>query len=66
MVHLVPDEGVDNGPVLAQQTVELRSGETLESMEARIHNLEHVLLVETLRRLVSAQDAVPTDIDPFL
>jgi formyltetrahydrofolate-dependent phosphoribosylglycinamide formyltransferase len=58
MVHLVPDEGVDCGPVLAQQAVELRAGETLESLETRIHQLEHVLLVETLRRLITDPDPV--------
>ena len=51
MVHLVPDEGVDNGPVLAQAAVPLREGETLESLVERVHAVEHRLLVETLRRL---------------
>ncbi len=54
MVHLVPDEGVDSGPVLAVQPVELQAGETLEALEARIHALEHSLLVDTLRRLIAA------------
>lgn len=52
MVHLVPDEGVDSGPVLAQETVEIRAGETLEELEARIHQVEHQLLVETLQALI--------------
>lgn len=51
MVHLVPDEGVDNGPVLAQEIVPLFSDDTLESLETRIHPVEHRLLVETLRKL---------------
>lgn len=58
MVHLVPDEGVDCGPVLAQRVVGLLPGETLESLEARVHQLEHALLVETLRRLVADPDPV--------
>jgi formyltetrahydrofolate-dependent phosphoribosylglycinamide formyltransferase len=49
MVHLVPDEGVDCGPVLAQQIVPIQPGDTLESLEARIHVVEHRLLVETLK-----------------
>jgi len=51
MVHLVPDEGVDSGPVLASQVVVIESGETLESLEERIHAVEHRLLVSTLRSL---------------
>lgn len=55
MVHLVPDEGVDDGPVLAQQTVPILAGDTLEGLEARIHAVEHRLLVETLRKLVTGE-----------
>jgi phosphoribosylglycinamide formyltransferase-1 len=51
MVHLVPDEGVDNGPVLAQAEVLIQPADTLESLEARIHQTEHHLLIATLRRL---------------
>lgn len=53
MVHLVPDEGVDNGPVLAQEIVPINPGDTLELLETRIHTVEHRLLVETLRSLAS-------------
>jgi phosphoribosylglycinamide formyltransferase-1 len=52
MVHLVPDEGVDVGPVLAQQPVPILPDDTLESLEARIHAVEHRLLVEALHRLI--------------
>ena len=51
MVHLVPDEGVDDGPVLAQAIVPIGSDDTLESLEARIHAVEHRLLVDTLKSL---------------
>ena len=51
MVHLVPDEGVDNGPLLAQEVVPIEAGDTLESLETRIHAVEHRLLVETLRQI---------------
>lgn len=49
MVHLVPDEGVDNGPVLAQQEIHFLPNETLEHFEARVHEAEHYLLVDTLK-----------------
>lgn len=51
MVHLVPDEGVDDGPVLATTTIPIYPGEPLADLEARIHAAEHRLLVETLARL---------------
>ena len=54
MVHLVPDEGVDDGPVLASQEIRFQPGETLEQFEARVHALEHRLLVATLRKILSA------------
>ncbi len=51
MVHLVPDEGVDDGPVLAQEIIAINSGDSIESLEARIHAVEHRLLVDTLKTL---------------
>ncbi len=52
MIHLVPDEGVDVGPVLAQEIVPIQPADTLESLAARIHGVEHRLLVQTLRNLI--------------
>jgi formyltetrahydrofolate-dependent phosphoribosylglycinamide formyltransferase len=52
MVHLVPDEGVDNGPVLAMEIVSINKEDTLETLEARVHQTEHVLLVKTLKRVI--------------
>jgi phosphoribosylglycinamide formyltransferase-1 len=54
MVHLVPDEGVDDGPVLAQEIVSINPDDTLEALEARIHAVEHRLLVDTLQTLTRA------------
>ncbi len=51
MVHLVPDEGVDSGPVLATATVLIQPDDTLESLTARIHATEHRLLISTLADL---------------
>ncbi len=51
MVHLVPDEGVDSGPVLTQEIVPIEKDDTLESLETRIHQVEHRLLVNTLKGL---------------
>jgi phosphoribosylglycinamide formyltransferase-1 len=51
MVHLVPDEGVDSGPVLAQAVVEIHPEDDLPALEARVHAVEHELLVATLGQL---------------
>ncbi len=46
-VHLV-DEGVDTGPVLRQEAVPVEPAETLEE---RIHAVEHRLLPEVVSQL---------------
>lgn len=51
MVHLVPDEGIDSGPVLAQEVVAIQAADTLETLEARVHSVEHRLLLKTLHSL---------------
>ena len=51
MVHLVPDEGVDDGPVLATEEVPILPDDTLDTLEARVHTVEHRLLVDTIRTL---------------
>jgi phosphoribosylglycinamide formyltransferase 1 len=53
MVHLVPDEGVDNGPVLATEIVPIHAEDTLESLEFRVHQTEHRVLVNILRSVLS-------------
>ncbi|HUF98820.1 MAG TPA: phosphoribosylglycinamide formyltransferase [Ilumatobacter sp.] len=51
MVHLVPDEGVDDGPVLISESVEVRLDDTLDTFTERMHAVEHRLLVDALRQL---------------
>jgi formyltetrahydrofolate-dependent phosphoribosylglycinamide formyltransferase len=53
MVHFVPDEGVDNGPVLATEIVRIQHRDTLESLEARVHEVEHKLLVDALKKITT-------------
>lgn len=53
MVHYVPDEGMDNGPVIAQRDIFFTPGETLEQFEVRVHQVEHDLLVRALQSLIS-------------
>jgi phosphoribosylglycinamide formyltransferase 1 len=49
-VHLV-DEGVDSGPVLAQERVPVLAGDTPETLHERIKSVEHRLLPEVVREL---------------
>jgi phosphoribosylglycinamide formyltransferase-1 len=53
MLHLVPDEGVDVGPALGTREIIFRPAESLEKFEARIHKIEHELLVETLKTILN-------------
>ncbi len=52
MVHLVPDEGVDCGPVLGQEIVPIFPHDSLKTLEARIHQTEHHLLLSVLEKLM--------------
>lgn len=49
-VHFV-DEGVDSGPVLAQERVPVLSGDTAETLHERIQSVEHRLLPAVVREL---------------
>lgn len=51
-VHLV-DEGLDTGPILAQQTVDLRGADTLAEVERRGLAVEHELYARTLAELIT-------------
>jgi len=64
MVHLVPDEGVDNGPVLATEIVPMHQTDTLESLEARVRETEHTLLVKTIKTLLTK--SVSSSVYPLL
>ncbi len=55
MVHLVPDEGVDTGPVLGVEEILFQDGELLEAFEARLHEVEHRLLVKTIKNLLNTK-----------
>ena len=48
-VHFV-DEGVDTGPIIAQESVPVFSNDTPETLAKRIHRAEHSLLPKTVRR----------------
>ena len=48
-VHIV-DEEVDHGPILAQERVERTADDTIETLEAKIHAVEHVIYKAALKK----------------
>ncbi|MGW9129231.1 phosphoribosylglycinamide formyltransferase [Paenibacillus chitinolyticus] len=50
-VHVV-DAGLDTGPIIAQLPVVVQETDTKETLAARIHEVEHGLLVEVIGLLV--------------
>lgn len=55
MVHLVPDEGVDTGPVLGSVEVSLAVHDTLEEFAQRMHAAEHGLIVSVVGDIVGGR-----------
>ncbi|GMA69189.1 phosphoribosylglycinamide formyltransferase [Leuconostoc litchii] len=50
-VHFV-DNGIDTGEIIAQEAVPIYDDDTLDLLETRIHNIEHVLYPNTLAKLI--------------
>lgn len=50
-VHFI-DEGVDTGPIIDQVPVRIEEGDTLESLEAKIHEAEHELYPSVITRIL--------------
>lgn len=55
MVHFVPDEGVDDGPVLVSEVVEILSSDSLDDLAERIHAVEHRLYIDTLQKQLNSK-----------
>ena len=53
-IHFV-DEGVDTGPILAQEAIELPYAQDIARVEERLHAVEHRLLPEAIR-LIARRD----------
>ena len=59
-VHFA-NEDYDKGPIVAQRAVEVREDDTLDDLEARIHEVEHVLYPEVLRLVAEGRIGVGED-----
>jgi len=53
-VHLV-DEEVDHGPIVSQEAIEVRDDDDWDSLEARVHEVEHRLLPAAVRALMDGR-----------
>ncbi len=51
-VHVV-DASLDGGPIVAQRAVDVREDDTLETLEARVHDAEHALYPEAVHLFVT-------------
>lgn len=60
--HVVPE--MDAGAVVAQAVVPILPTDTLEQFEARVHEVEHVLLVDAIKSLLEAQLGGSPHVDP--
>lgn len=50
-VHYI-DEGMDTGPIIAQESVDIYPNDTMETLETRIHQVEHMLYPQVIRKLI--------------
>jgi phosphoribosylglycinamide formyltransferase 1 len=57
-VHFV-DEGVDTGPIVLQEAVAVREGDTPETLHARIQAVEHRLLPQAVRLFLDGKLSSP-------
>lgn len=51
MVHYVPDEGVDTGPVILSEEVIIYPDESLDELTERAHSVEHRLIVKAVKQI---------------
>jgi phosphoribosylglycinamide formyltransferase-1 len=57
-IHLV-DEKYDHGKIIAQTRVPVEENDTVETLSARVLEHEHTFLVETIRRIIAGEIAIP-------
>ena len=53
-VHFV-DEELDHGPIILQEAVSMDEGDTLETLEEKIHKVEHRLYPEAIKLFVEGK-----------
>ncbi|QFT87444.1 Phosphoribosylglycinamide formyltransferase [Bacillus sp. THAF10] len=53
-IHFV-DEGMDTGPIIAQEALEIKEDDTKESLAKKIHQIEHSFYPKTLQQLFTVK-----------
>lgn len=56
-VHYV-DSGIDTGPIIAQQSLEIDPSWTLDTLETHIHEIEHRLYPQVIATLVNHGESI--------
>lgn len=51
-IHYV-DEGMDTGPIIEQESLRVRDDDTKESIQARIHKIEHKLYPAVVQKIIA-------------
>lgn len=59
-VHFA-NEDYDRGPIIAQRAVSIEESDTLDTLEQRIHEVEHVLLPEVVQLIAEGRVVVRED-----
>ncbi|MEZ4086800.1 MAG: phosphoribosylglycinamide formyltransferase [Candidatus Gracilibacteria bacterium] len=59
-IHIV-DEGVDTGPIIAQEKVTVEPGDTPESLKEKVQELEKKLYPEVIRRFAKGEISIDTN-----
>jgi phosphoribosylglycinamide formyltransferase-1 len=53
-VHFV-DEKMDHGPIILQAPVEIKEADTLESLETKIHKVEHKIYPQAIKLFIEGK-----------
>jgi len=53
-VHFV-DEKMDHGPIILQEIVKIKENDTLETLEEKIHKIEHKIYPEAIRLFIEGK-----------
>ncbi|TFB14686.1 phosphoribosylglycinamide formyltransferase [Filobacillus milosensis] len=56
-IHYV-DEGMDTGPIIAQEKVEIKPSDTYDSLQKKIQKIEHRLYPQTLDQLLRKGETI--------
>ncbi|WP_046226177.1 phosphoribosylglycinamide formyltransferase [Paenibacillus dauci] len=59
-VHFV-DNGMDTGPIIAQQSLPIEAGDTADTLAARIHQIEQTLYPQVVARIAAGKVRLAED-----